>query len=126
MVKTATPAKISKLPKWARDEIEGLQREVLQLRDSARLLRNMINREGSGNTRLLAIDDRLGPLSLDPSRTSIRFRTGPDPVDDFISIRLLPPGAGGIGLQVMGGRGIQVRPWASNVAHVQLEAARGA
>jgi hypothetical protein len=111
----------SKLPRWARDHIAGLESLVSHLRGRAEALEGGKQYEG---TKVFAINHHTGHIPL-PKGTRIRFLVGKDPTTDYIDIGFDPTqqGHGGLptDLQLNSGYGrLASLPHVCNLIYVRV------
>lgn len=104
---------MSSLPKWAQGEIEDLQRQNGFLRGDLLEMQTLLSGNGTGPFGVWCGMGR-GVLWLPEERDKIQFRQSGFEV--HITTRGELPG---LQLMATSGGGLQVRPQASNVIHVE-------
>jgi hypothetical protein len=110
---TVDRSDLSKLPRWARDEITRLRSNLaIYQRDLAMAL-------GGSKTKVQVQPYRDEACYLN-NQDTVRFWIGPR-IEDYIDVRLFKHHAGGHCVAIMGISPIQIEPGAANVAYAKLQ-----
>lgn len=114
---TGTDPRFERLPKWARDRITRLEREVEDARrerEEARL--------ATDPAKSSALLDAWADVPIGLGKDArVRFVLGPDDGRQWADVHVLRDyTTDGLAIEIMGGDGLTVRPQSSNVVVVGL------
>jgi hypothetical protein len=112
---------VTKLPKWAQQKIDDLQRHLAKAYDELAVYKSMLNNGvatgASENARVIVeftTRNSIHAFSL-PLGSDVTFKIGPTSADRFTVCY------SGDRLMVNGGHSILVHPFSSNVVHVAMK-----
>lgn len=109
--------KIAKLPVWARDHIENLERRLRETNALYVAVRDM-NFAGSGRVQINCLPGSDRAINLRDHET-VRFNTG-DRWDHYVECSLHIDRFDGPGVVIRGGTGIEVMPRVTNSIFVRI------